>query len=83
MRFFYLQMTKLPNERLFKPRVRDSNETKRVTSMISNFSVIPIHWLLTVDSEMAFLFLLRLLRICLLPLRDRSFKFCGGGMGDF
>ena len=24
-------------------------------SMISNFSVIPIHWILAVDSEMAFL----------------------------
>ena len=33
--------------------------------MASNFSVIPIRWLLTVDSEMAFSFSIRSLRVCL------------------
>ena len=36
-----------------------------MTSIISNLNVIPIHWCLIVDSEMAFCFLVRLVRLCL------------------
>ena len=33
--------------------------------MVSNFSVIPIHWVLTVNSEMAFFLAINSLRVCL------------------
>ena len=39
-------------------------------SMISSLSVIPIHWLWTVDSEMACCFLVRLVRLCLFSLKE-------------
>ena len=41
--------------------------------MASNFSMIPITWLLTVDSEMAFFsFSIRSLRLCLLSFKTQS-----------
>ena len=41
--------------------------------MASNFSTIPIRWLLTVDSEMAFFsFSIRSLRVCLFSFKTDS-----------
>ena len=41
--------------------------------MASNFSVIPIRWLLTVDSEMAFFFFsIRSLRVCLFSFKTHA-----------
>ena len=41
--------------------------------MASNFSTIPIRWLLTVDSEMAFFsFSVRSLRVCLFSFKTHS-----------
>ena len=41
--------------------------------MASNFSMIPIRWLLTVDPEMAFFsFSIRSLRVCLFPFKTHS-----------
>ena len=44
--------------------------------MASNFSVIPIRWLLTVDSEMAFFFpfSIRSLRVCLFSFKTHAFQ---------
>ena len=47
--------------------------------MASNFSVIPVRWLLTVDSEMAFFpFSIRSLRVCLFSFKTHAVqeKFC-------
>ena len=38
----------------------------------NNFSVIPIRWLLTVDSEMAFFLSIRSLRVCLFSFKTRA-----------
>ena len=43
-------------------------------SVVSNFSVIPIRWLLTVDSEMAFFLSVRLLKICLFSFKTRAIQ---------
>ena len=41
--------------------------------MASNFSMIPIRWLLTVDSKMAFLsFSICLLKVCLFSFKTHS-----------
>ena len=42
--------------------------------MASNFSVIPIRWLLTVDSEMAFFLSILSLRVCLFFLKTHAVK---------
>ena len=51
--------------------------------MASNFNVIPIHWLLTVDSEMAFFsFYIRSLRSCLFSFQTHAVqekKYCQTG----
>ena len=40
--------------------------------MASILSVIPIRWLLTVDSEIAFSFSIRSLRVCLFSFKPRA-----------
>ena len=42
--------------------------------MASNFSVIPIRWLLTVDSEMAFFLSILSLRVCLFFFKTHAVK---------
>ena len=40
--------------------------------MVSNFSMISILWVLTVNSEMVFFFSIHSLRVCLLSFRTRA-----------
>ena len=48
--------------------------TSYSTSVISDFSMIPIRWLLTVDSEITFSFSVRLLRICLFSFKTHAIQ---------
>ena len=50
------------------------HNTSYSTSVITNFSMIPIRWLLIVDSEITSSFSVRLLRICCFLLKLMRFK---------
>ena len=47
-------------------------ELKKFFFMVSTFSVIPIRWVLTVDSEMDFSFSIHSLRVCLFSFKTRA-----------
>ena len=47
-------------------------DSDKVFFMFSNFSVIPIRWVLTVNSEVSFFLSIHSLRVCLLSFKTRA-----------